>query len=135
MEDEQQPAGQAPRAAEVGGVGGDPREWTGAQVVTNTARLLRGSLDEEFADNPDPGEEDGDRPDVSDQGPDEEDWPAEQKLAEAAPRERQPSSRSQQATTKLFDQWREDAAAHVGTPRPHPGWNSGATDLSRTSRA
>ena len=99
------------RAAAVGGAERDPREWTGAQVVANSDRLLLGSLDEEFADNPDPGEEDWDRPDDNDQGPDEEDRPTEQELAEAAPRERQPSSRSQQATMKLLEQWREDAVA------------------------
>ena len=120
MEAEQQPADQAPRADAVGGAGRDPREWTGAQVVANTDRLLLGSLDEEFADNPDPDEEDWDRPDDNDHGPDEEDRPTEQELAEAAPRERQPSSRSQQATRKLLEQWRGDAAAPCRDAPPPP---------------
>ena len=55
MEEEQQPAVQSPPAAASGGAEGDPWEWTGEQVVANADGLLLGSLDEEFADNPDPG--------------------------------------------------------------------------------
>ena len=109
---EEAPIAEQPRppAAE-DGAGGGPREWTGAQVVNNADRLLLGHLDEEFADNPEPSEAEWDRPDDGDHGPDEEDWPTEQELAEAAPRERSSSLRSQRTTQRLFEQWREDAAA------------------------
>ena len=75
MEDDQQPAGQSPPAAAGGGTEGDPREWSGAQVVANADRLLLGHLDEEFADNPDPGDEDWDRPEDEGPGPDDGEQP------------------------------------------------------------
>ena len=99
---EEPPADEQPRPpAAADSAEGDPREWTGAQVASNTDRILLGHLDEEFADNPEPEGADWDRPDDEDHGPQEEEGYAEQEPADVTPRERLPLLRSQR-TTQTF---------------------------------
>ena len=98
MDAEQQEPERPPPSAASHGAEGDPREWTGAQVVANTDRLLLGSLDKEFADNPAPSDADWDLPDHEGPGPDKEKQPTDRELADAAPREWQPSIKRQHTT-------------------------------------
>ena len=132
MEAEQEPDRPSPPAADHGAEG-DPRKWTGAQVVANTDRLLLGSHVEEFVDNPDPGDQDWDPLEQEEPGP----WMKSNQLFRGLlkpPRgSGSPLSKASRLRRSCSNGGRKTEPHHAEMLRPLLGWSCGATGPGRNS--